>query len=75
MEIKIGVQHSPRELSVESPLSADEIEAMVNAALSGSDGVLSLVDDRGRKVIVPVAKVAYIELGEPEARRVGFGAL
>ncbi|MGQ0632670.1 MAG: DUF3107 domain-containing protein [Sporichthyaceae bacterium] len=75
MEIKIGVQHSPRELSVESPLSADEIEAMVSAALSGSDGVLSLVDDRGRKVIVPVAKLAYIELGEPEARRVGFGAL
>ncbi|MGQ0625176.1 MAG: DUF3107 domain-containing protein [Sporichthyaceae bacterium] len=75
MEIKIGVQHSPRELSVESPLSADEIEAMVSTALSGVDGVLSLVDDRGRKVIVPVAKLAYIELGEPEARRVGFGAL
>ena len=75
MEIKIGVQHSPRELTVDSPLSTEEIESLVAAAVSGSSDVLSLADERGRKVIVPTAKIAYIELGEPEVRRVGFGAL
>ncbi len=75
MEVKIGVQHSPRELAVESPLSAEEIEALVTSALSSKDGVLTLVDERGRKLVVQSSKVAYIEIGEPETRRVGFGAL
>ena len=75
MEVKVGVQHSPRELAVESPLSAEELESLINSALSSQTGVLTLEDERGRKLVVPVAKVAYIEIGEPETRRVGFGAL
>ncbi len=75
MEIKIGVQHSPRELTVDSPLSSEEIEAAIHAALAGETSVLTLVDERGRKIMVAAEKVNYIEIGEPEARRVGFGAL
>ena len=75
MEVKVGVQHSPRELAVESPLSAGELESLINSALSSKEGVLTLEDERGRKLVVPVGKIAYIELGEPETRRVGFGAL
>lgn len=75
MEVKVGVQHSPRELAVESPLSAGELESLIASALSSKEGALTLEDERGRKLIVPVSKIAYIELGEPETRRVGFGAL
>jgi uncharacterized protein DUF3107 len=75
VEVKIGVQHSPRELTVESPLNAEEIEAAVHAALSGASKVLVLADDRGRKVVVPSDKITHVEIGEPETRRVGFGAL
>jgi Protein of unknown function (DUF3107) len=75
VEIKIGVQHSPRELTVESPASAEEIESVVHAALAGDTAVLTLVDERGRKVMVASAKLNYVEIGEPETRRVGFGAL
>lgn len=75
MEVKVGVQHSPRELAVESPLSAGELESLISSALASKEGTLTLEDERGRKLIVPVAKVAYVELGEPETRRVGFGAL
>lgn len=75
MEVKIGVQHSPRELTVESPLSAEEISALINGALGDSNGVLTLMDERGRQVVVPVAKLAYVEIGEPETRHVGFGAI
>lgn len=74
MEVKVGVVHSPRELTVESPLSAEEIEAAVTQALAAG-GALVLTDERGRKVLIPVDKLTYLEIGEPETRRVGFGAL
>ncbi len=75
MEIKIGVQHAARELSLESELSAEEVEKAVAAALTGKSGLLVLSDEKGRKLMVPADRLAYIEIGEPTARRVGFGAL
>lgn len=76
MEVKIGVQYAPRELTVESPQTADEIEKAVAAAVkAGSGGVLSLVDEKGRRVLVPAEKLAYVEIAESETRRVGFGAV
>jgi Protein of unknown function (DUF3107) len=75
VEVKIGVQHVPRELLIEVGQSADEVERAVQAALAASDGMLSLTDERGRRVIVPAERLAYVEIGEPEARRVGFGAM
>ena len=75
VEIKIGVQHASRELSVESALTPDEVESAVSAALSGETGLLVLEDEKGRKVIVPADRLAYVEIGEQSVRRVGFGAL
>jgi hypothetical protein len=75
VEVKIGVQHVPRELLIEVGQTADEIERAVQAALEAGDGMLSLTDERGRRVIVPAERLAYVEIGEPEARRVGFGAM
>jgi hypothetical protein len=74
VEVKIGDVHSPRELTVETPLSAEEIEAAESKALADGS-VLALADDRGRRLLVPVEKLSYIEIGESETRRVGFGAL
>ena len=75
MEVKIGVKHAPRELVLESTQTPDEVEKAVAAAFRSDDGVLSLVDDKGRRVIVPVTTVAYVEIAEAEQRRVGFGAV
>ncbi len=75
MEIKIGVQHTPREIVLESGQSAEEVESAVSEALSGSGELLTLVDEHGRKVLVPADRVAYVEIGQPTPRRVGFGAL
>jgi len=75
VEIKIGVQHAARELSLESELSAEEVEKAVSAALTGKSGLLVLSDEKGRKVMIPAERLAYVEIGEPTARRVGFGAL
>jgi len=75
VEVKIGVQHAPREIVLESGQSAEEVERLVADALGGKTPLLSLVDDHGRKVLVPSERLAYVELGEPTARRVGFSAL
>ncbi|GAA2452328.1 DUF3107 domain-containing protein [Streptomyces lavendulocolor] len=75
MEVKIGVQHAPREIVLESGLSAEEVERAVSDALSGKTQLLSLTDDKGRKVLVPTDRIAYVEIGEPAKPRVGFGAL
>ncbi|GAA0455909.1 MULTISPECIES: DUF3107 domain-containing protein [Streptomyces] len=75
MEVKIGVQHAPREIVLESSQSAEEVESAVSAALGGKSQLLSLEDEHGRKVLVPADRLAYVELGEPAGRKVGFGAL
>lgn len=73
MEVKIGVADSVRELVVASPLSQEEVETQVTKALAGgSDSLLTLVDDKGRRYVVPAARIAYVEIGPADARRVGF---
>jgi Protein of unknown function (DUF3107) len=73
VEVKIGVQHTPRELVIDSPKSPDEIAAEVSQAMtSAKDGLLTLVDERGRRVVVPTEKIAYVEIAEADQRRVGF---
>ena len=74
MEVKIGIQYAPRELVLESTLTPDEVEQAVTDAIRSELGVLTLTDEKGRRVVVPVAKVAYVEIAEAEGRRVGFGA-
>ncbi|UYQ64250.1 DUF3107 domain-containing protein [Streptomyces peucetius] len=75
MEVKIGVQHAPREIVLESGQSAEEVERAVGDALAGKAQLLSLTDEKGRKVLVPSDRLAYVEIGETTVRRVGFGAL
>ncbi|WP_374985962.1 DUF3107 domain-containing protein [Streptomyces fradiae] len=75
MEVKIGVQHAPREIVLESEQSAEDVERAVAEALSGKAPLLSLTDEKGRKVLVPSDRLAYVEIGEPAVRRVGFGPL
>jgi adenine C2-methylase RlmN of 23S rRNA A2503 and tRNA A37 len=72
VEVKIGVADSPRELTVSTADTPDEIEALVTEALRNAQGLLTLVDDRGRRYMVPTSRVAYIEIGPADSRRVGF---
>ncbi|MGH3026240.1 MAG: DUF3107 domain-containing protein [Gaiellaceae bacterium] len=74
MEVKIGVQYSPREIVFESAQTPDDIEHLVTAALDAG-GLLVLVDEKGRRLLVPAEKLAYIEIGEGLERHVGFGAM
>ena len=73
MEVKIGVQDSPREVSLDSDETPDAVSAAVKTAIE-SGALLSLTDDRGRTVLVPGSKITYVEIGAPTSRRVGFGS-
>jgi Protein of unknown function (DUF3107) len=74
VEVKIGVQYAHRELVLESAQAPADVVAAVTEALANDTGVLNLVDDKGKRVIVPVSKVAYVEIDEAEVRKVGFTA-
>ena len=71
MEVKIGIQNAARELTIDVDDSPEAVEKLVADAVSG-EGVLNLKDVKGRRVIVPVAKLAYVELGHGTAGQVGF---
>lgn len=74
VEIKIGIAESARELTIQSGQPADEVYDAVHKALSGDDALLSLTDEKGARFVVPVAKIAYVEVGRGDVRKVGFGA-
>lgn len=75
MEVKIGVTDSARELSFSSTQTHDEVQKLVTDALAKDSGVLSLTDEKGRLFLVQAAKIAYVEIGASDGRRVGFGIL
>jgi hypothetical protein len=75
VDVRIGVTYTAKEIDVELGDGADaaEVKADIDKALASEVGVLWLTDKKGRQVGVPVAKLAYIELGAPgDERRIGF---
>ncbi|CAA0128389.1 Uncharacterised protein [Mycolicibacterium vanbaalenii] len=72
MEVKIGVTDSPRELILSSAQTPAEVEKLVADALA-AEALLSLTDEKGRRFLVQSAKIAYVEIGAADSRRVGFG--
>jgi 3-hydroxyacyl-CoA dehydrogenase len=72
MEVKIGVQYATRELVVEVDEPGEAVEKLVAEALGRPDGLFALTDLKGRRVVVPAAKLAYVEIGSPSVGQVGF---
>ena len=73
VEVRIGMQSVQRELMVETSMSQEEVEAALTAAVAADGGVFVLPDEKGGRVLVPAGKIAYVEVGGPDSRRVGFG--
>ena len=75
MEVKVGVADTARELLINSSQTPEEVEALVADALKNSSGMLTLIDDKGRRYVVPSARIAYVEIGSADSRRVGFATV
>lgn len=71
MEVKIGVTHVARELTIDTELSASEVEEAVRQAIAGEDSLI-LSDSKGRRVIVPITQLAYVDITAAPAGQVGF---
>ena len=71
MEVKIGVQNASRELTIDTTLDADGVEKAVATALE-ENGVLALTDSKGRRIVVPGDKLAYVDISTSVTGQVGF---
>jgi hypothetical protein len=77
VDVRIGVIHSLKEIEVElaDDTDRDTIRKQVDEALADDSRTLWFTDRFGREVAIPAAKIAYVELGRPDAeRRIGFGS-
>ena len=72
MEVKIGIQQAQRELVVDVDETAEAVEKLVGDALATEGGMIALTDTKGRRVVVPGSKVAYVEIGTGAPGTVGF---
>ena len=74
MDVRIGVLHSPKELSLELDSSPEDVTKALAKALDQDNGVLWLEDVKGRRVGIPASQVAYVEVETAGAsKHVGFG--
>ncbi len=73
MEVRIGVQQTAKEVVLASDSTPEQVVQAVTAALASGE-LLTLVDTRGRTVLVPPDRIAYVEVGPGAERRVGFAA-
>jgi Protein of unknown function (DUF3107) len=71
MEVKIGVQNASRELTIDTSLDADGVQEAVTQALQDG-GVLALTDAKGRRIVVPGEKLAYVDISTSVTGQVGF---
>jgi hypothetical protein len=72
VEVRIGVTHANRELTIDSNESADAVRSLVAKAIESNEALLTLTDDRGRTLCIPTDKVAYVEISGESGRRMGF---
>jgi hypothetical protein len=74
VDVRIGVTQVARELAFEvDDAQREDLHSRVEAALSGATDVLWVMDRKGCDIAIPSAKIAYVELGTSEERRIGFG--
>jgi len=74
VEIRIGITNTGRELSFESSESAEAVKQAIGSALEKGTMHIELADVKGTTYLVPIANLAYVEIGSEEKRHVGFVA-
>lgn len=69
MEVRIGIKDSGRDISLESPLDSQAIQAAVKHGLA--DGTIELSDSKGRMFIVPAQQSPLSKLAVKMAEGLG----
>ena len=72
MEIRIGIRENQRDLAFETNLTSAQVSALVTNAFAAKQDLVSFEDDKGKTILVSVARIAFVEIGAEQNRRVGF---
>jgi hypothetical protein len=76
MEVRIGVVHTPKELTLDLGGDVEEAFKTIDKAIKGGDTMVWLTDAKGRRVGIALDKLAYVEVDSEEgSKRVGFGSI
>jgi Protein of unknown function (DUF3107) len=76
MEVRIGVVQTPKELALDYEGKVDDAVGAVERAITNGEPMVWFDDAKGRKIGVPLDKLAYIEVDAEEGnKRVGFGRI
>jgi len=74
MEVKIGVVYTGKEIVLDVDGDPEDVISQFDRALSESRPVLWITESKGRRVGVPLDKLAYVEVAPgDDSKRVGFG--
>ena len=74
MEVRIGVVHTPKELTFDADGDAAELIKQIEDAVAADSPLVWIDAGQNRKIGVPADKIAYVEIqAEDESRKVGFG--
>ena len=75
MEVRIGVVYTPREIVLEMGDDADKVSTTIEDAMKEKTTLLWLTDAKGKRLGIPLDKLAYVEIASADAdRKVGFGS-
>jgi hypothetical protein len=75
MEVRIGVVYTPREIVLEMGDDAETVSATIESAVKDKTALLWLTDTKGKRLGIPLDKLAYVEIAGADAdRKVGFGS-
>ena len=75
MEVRIGVVYTAREIVLEMGDDADTVSSTIEKAVNEKNPLLWLTDSKGRRLGIPIEKLAYVEIAGADAdRKVGFGS-
>jgi Protein of unknown function (DUF3107) len=75
MEVRIGVIYTPREIVLEMEDDADTVSSTIEGAMKEKTTLLWLTDSKGKRLGIPLDKLAYVEIASADSeRKVGFGS-
>ena len=75
MEVRIGVVYTPREIVLDMGDDTETVSTAIETAVREKNPLLWLTDSKGRRLGIPIDKLAYVEIAGADAdRKVGFGS-
>jgi len=72
--VRVGISETSQELHFEVSLEAAKVVALAQEAIN-TGKTLELTDIKDRIILVPAAKISYIEIGDTTDQKVGFTSL